>query len=809
MLACQQDKEQEHLFKQLMIKGNINQIDLSQVQDSMRGDWLYYTETSDSLNYFNQLSPPFLSLAEFRKEKENLIAIELPDDWLDFSKLKQGDLASFEKLKLITEENQSYLKGALLAYLKEYATNDNIDSYEHLYKYLLSLEILGNQYAHQSQQEKYWTLMIKAVHTIDAFDTNLHVLKNKFILNLLINISREFEIEPYQDFFHAFLGKLSSDAFEGFEGLISKAYLVEEDTVITALKKFDQEKILLEAHEVAHSPFQKMRVLLNLGFYYESAKDFNLSYHYYEQALNQFQPPYHKYYYTVLFYMIPVCSDEQIKKELIKSLKKYNEGDEQIQSFVEFVLPQYINLDDWSLDLSEQMAMVLKSRQKSNELYPNFSSLHLQDYYGLNYMKLHEIFQKKSNYHTSEIQLLMQTALDTRVREKYRQQMLTNTEGDDQKINDNLLSINEFKSYDPDSIARYEALCSAYLNIDENIKNYQTELIDFSLLYEKLSKQNDQILHITSGREQYGIYYYDGARLKVGSLNKFTADSLAQLNFHQIKDSLNVDLAELALLFDILPQDASGNLIVIHDGAFSSLPLKLLFDDLQVYTYSDIQQYIGAEDHVIKEALLYSYTDSLDCSNEGVIKYPELLFHMDEVVGVQKKLAQTNTQTHINTCQFKGFDKQHWDLLHISSHAYSSSENRLENFFLSKDKNGEWMKNYGYQQYHAQYKNDVVILSACDSGIGIHAIGAGVQTLSRAFLDNGSQTVIKTLWKVDESATIAFMADMYEHWSTGISLYEALDLTQKAFANHEEFSHPYYWAGFVLEGNPNIFLSLE
>ena len=99
-----------------------------------------------------------------------------------------------------------------------------------------------------------------------------------------------------------------------------------------------------------------------------------------------------------------------------------------------------------------------------------------------------------------------------------------------------------------------------------------------------------------------------------------------------------------------------------------------------------------------------------------------------------------------------------------------------------------------------------VNLIACDTGLGFQLDGNGTYSLSREFIRNGSKAVIKTLWKVDDKATYIFQTKLYEFWTEGCSLGEAIFDAQKYLKIHKSYSHPYYWAGFVLEGNPNLYL---
>ena len=99
---------------------------------------------------------------------------------------------------------------------------------------------------------------------------------------------------------------------------------------------------------------------------------------------------------------------------------------------------------------------------------------------------------------------------------------------------------------------------------------------------------------------------------------------------------------------------------------------------------------------------------------------------------------------------------------------------------------------------------DLVVLSACQTQVGELSAGDEVVGLTRAFL-YGAPTVVASLWSVDDEATGALMARFYEHLLAGKGKAEALQAAQaevRADPAHPEWVHPYYWAAFVLSGDP-------
>jgi len=94
---------------------------------------------------------------------------------------------------------------------------------------------------------------------------------------------------------------------------------------------------------------------------------------------------------------------------------------------------------------------------------------------------------------------------------------------------------------------------------------------------------------------------------------------------------------------------------------------------------------------------------------------------------------------------------------------------------------------------------DLLVLSACQTGLG-EVSGEGVFGLQRGFKKAGVNTILMSLWEVDDEATRLLMTRFYESLSKGRTKSEALKDAQKAVKGCKEhdYSSPYYWAAFIL-----------
>ena len=98
---------------------------------------------------------------------------------------------------------------------------------------------------------------------------------------------------------------------------------------------------------------------------------------------------------------------------------------------------------------------------------------------------------------------------------------------------------------------------------------------------------------------------------------------------------------------------------------------------------------------------------------------------------------------------------------------------------------------------------ELVVISACESGLGDLQVGEGVYGLKRAIAVAGARSSLLSLWKVDDAATAAFMESFYQRLKKGDGRADALAATQKEFRNHPipMWREPYVWAAFQLSGD--------
>lgn len=99
-------------------------------------------------------------------------------------------------------------------------------------------------------------------------------------------------------------------------------------------------------------------------------------------------------------------------------------------------------------------------------------------------------------------------------------------------------------------------------------------------------------------------------------------------------------------------------------------------------------------------------------------------------------------------------------------------------------------------------KSRIVVLSACQSGLGIFDRGEGITGLTRAVMYSGSPAAVVSLWNVADSATMSLMENFYENAvSKKMKLDQALRSAKLAMINSGNLRHPIFWGAFVMYGD--------
>ncbi|MEM7371541.1 MAG: tetratricopeptide repeat protein [Bacteroidota bacterium] len=147
-----------------------------------------------------------------------------------------------------------------------------------------------------------------------------------------------------------------------------------------------------------------------------------------------------------------------------------------------------------------------------------------------------------------------------------------------------------------------------------------------------------------------------------------------------------------------------------------------------------------------------------------------------------------------------------YQILHLSMHAFLEDSNSLYSH-LRFEEIGDSTEDGSLhisELYNMSLNAELAVLSACNTGFGEFSRGEGIMSLSSAFAYAGVPSTVMTLWPVPDRASRALMTKFHHYLKKGYSKQDALHQARIAYLEEElslEKTHPFYWAGFVLNGN--------
>ena len=144
-------------------------------------------------------------------------------------------------------------------------------------------------------------------------------------------------------------------------------------------------------------------------------------------------------------------------------------------------------------------------------------------------------------------------------------------------------------------------------------------------------------------------------------------------------------------------------------------------------------------------------------------------------------------------------------IVHLATHGAINSERPALSALILSQVDEHGARQNGYLRLHDIYNlrldADLVVLSACQTALGKEIKGEGLVGLTRAFLYAGAPRVVASLWQVNDLATAELMKKFYAGMlQRHLRPAAALRAAQIELSRDPRWPSPYYWAGFVLQG---------
>jgi CHAT domain-containing protein len=373
-----------------------------------------------------------------------------------------------------------------------------------------------------------------------------------------------------------------------------------------------------------------------------------------------------------------------------------------------------------------------------------------------------------------------------------------------------------------------------------------TDTVRYMVLIVKPESQYPEMIVLENGNELEGKYanYYQNA-IKFQKKDKYS--------YLQYWAKIEAKLQGVKKVF--LSVDGIYNSLNINTIIHPTTE-KYLLDSLEIVLLTNTKDLVIAknEQKPIREAVLIGFPDYNNSLHETLIKDTLSIFNnaikldtsqrffdgsnitellgtkveVENLAGIMKK-AGVQTQSYTGEQASEGTVKKlnNPQVLHIATHGFflkdveiskddergfmgmdtkKAAENPLlrSGLLFANAKNA--LKDGGegvftaYEAMNLDLDNtDLVVLSACETGLGEIQNGEGVYGLQRAFQQAGAKTILMSLWTVSDNATQELMVIFYENWLVKkMSKRDAFKAAQTEL--RKKYPAPYYWGAFVMVG---------
>lgn len=225
---------------------------------------------------------------------------------------------------------------------------------------------------------------------------------------------------------------------------------------------------------------------------------------------------------------------------------------------------------------------------------------------------------------------------------------------------------------------------------------------------------------------------------------------------------------------------------------------------------SDSKSYVAALQDPQDERWRQSVRD-IEANGDSIdpTKIPGLYFAKHELLSLENVAgSQTFLATGFDATpeKLKNTDLTEYAILHFATHGILNPK-RPENsglFLSTMTRDGHPQNGFvGLEDiYRLHTPVTLVVLSACQTGLGKDVRGEGLIGLTRGFMYAGASSVVSSLWKVDDEVTAELMKHFYTNMlQRGMPPAAALRAAQNTIREQPQWRSPYYWAAFTFQGD--------
>lgn len=348
----------------------------------------------------------------------------------------------------------------------------------------------------------------------------------------------------------------------------------------------------------------------------------------------------------------------------------------------------------------------------------------------------------------------------------------------------------------------------------------EKETIDINALFAKLEQDKAMMIEYFSGYEKMYFFTLENQQIKMDFYwdnHTATPRIISFLNYFSDANKISDNISNynhygnsLYKMLKLPSNSSYKNLIIIPDGILNFLPFEALITQ-ESNTTNFAQMHYLLNDYNIGYQNSAQFYLSFDPNKKAPEKTVLGIFPIFE--NTAYALTYSKNEMHSIQKNFKGkyfknanatFDNfknnaANYSILHLSTHASSGD---IDTPASIKFYDQEILYS---ELYHLNINPDLVVLSACETGIGKLFKAEGAMSIARGFQLAGAQNLLFSLWKVNDYTTSVFMDSFYQNIKNGQSYLEANANAKRDFLKNPNISNakksPYYWSAFVYYGD--------
>lgn len=321
-------------------------------------------------------------------------------------------------------------------------------------------------------------------------------------------------------------------------------------------------------------------------------------------------------------------------------------------------------------------------------------------------------------------------------------------------------------------------------------------------------RPNEVLLEFYGSKDSLVAFVADGKSVKAFALDSARLEedirALRQAMAEQDEAANSLARTLYQRLLAPLRTDIAGkDLLIVPHGILHYLPFSMLHDgneplvaraNLRVLPSSSVLLYLSTTRNPSAKPLLVFGNPDLGDAKLDLPSAEAEARHIAKGMSNSTLLVRTAaTET-----AFKELAPS-YRYVHVASHGqFNASAPLASRLLLAKTAQDDGSLTVN-ELYGLRFTADLMVLSACETGLGRIMSGDDMVGLTRAFIYSGAHNIVASLWEVDDETTAELMQDFYQAVAAGVSKPKALRDAQNRL--RVRYPHPFFWSAFYLTGS--------